>query len=60
MKEIILNTIEDLVGEFVFYGRKEDEQLSIEQLNEAVSSGVITVDEMVNKFRLHLEATFNK
>lgn len=57
MKKIILDTIEDLVGEFVYYGRKEDEQLSAKQLNEA---GVITVDEMVQRFREGLENTFKK
>jgi hypothetical protein len=58
MKQIILDTIADLVGEFVYYGRKEDEQLSMDQLNKAVESGVITVDEMVAEFRKHLEDTF--
>ena len=58
MKQIILDTIADLVGEFVYYGRKEDEQLSIIQLNKAVQSGVITLDEMVAKFREELENTF--
>jgi dTDP-4-amino-4,6-dideoxygalactose transaminase len=30
----------------------------MEQLNEAVKSGEITVDEMVAEFRKHLEATY--
>jgi hypothetical protein len=30
----------------------------MEQLNEAVKSGEITIDEMVTEFRKHLENTF--
>lgn len=58
MKETILNTIDDLCMDFCYYDRKEDEELSIEQLIEAVKSGVITIDEMVEAFRKHLEDTF--
>lgn len=58
MKQIILNTISDLCSNFLYYDRKEDEELSMGQLNEAVKSGEITVDEMVNAFRKHLEDTF--
>ena len=36
MKEMILLTIDDLCSDFTYYDRKEDEQLSKEQLNEAV------------------------
>lgn len=55
IKEIIMNTIEDLVSDFVYYDRKEDEDLSREQLKDAVTSGEVTVDEMVAAFREHLE-----
>lgn len=58
MKQQILNTISDLCSDFLYYNRKEDEDLSMEQLNQAVNSGEITIDEMVNEFRKHLEDTF--
>lgn len=58
MKELILNTIDDLCSAFTYYDRKEDEELSMEQLNEAVKSGIITIEEMVEKFRKNLEETF--
>lgn len=58
MKQTILNTIRDLCSNFLYYDRKVDEELSMEQLNEAVKSGEITVDEMVSEFRKHLEATY--
>lgn len=58
MKEIIINTIDDLCSKFLYYDRKEDEELSADQLNQAVRKGIITVDEMVAEFRKHLENTF--
>ena len=58
MKEEILNTIDALCSDFLYYDRKEDEELSVEQLNEAVNSGEITIDEMVDKFKKCLENTF--
>jgi hypothetical protein len=58
MKQIILNIIDDLCKDFVYYDRKNDEDLTAEQLNDAVRSGEITIDEMVSAFRKHLEETF--
>lgn len=59
MKQNILDLIEDLVGDFVYYDRKGCEILTMEQLNDAVKEGVITVDEMVEHFKKHLEQSFN-
>jgi len=58
MKQNILNTISDLCSNFLYYDRKEDETLSEKQLKDAVKSGEITVDEMVDEFRKHLEKNF--
>jgi len=60
MKELILNHIEDLVSDFVYYDRKEDEDLSMEQLKNAVKSGEVTVAEMVEKFKDGLTSTFGE
>jgi hypothetical protein len=51
MKQVILDTINDLAMDFLYYDRKEDEELSQEQLIMAVSKGEITVDEMVSMFK---------
>lgn len=59
MKQIILDTIGDLCSDFLYYDRKSDETLSMEQLNKAVETNQITIDEMVSKFRTCLEDTFN-
>ncbi len=58
MKQTILNTIQDLCSSFLYYDRKECQQLSVKQLNKAVKSGEITIDEMVEEFRKGLEETY--
>jgi superfamily I DNA and RNA helicase len=60
MKQIVLNAISDLSSDFLYYDRKEDEDLTAEQLNEAVRNGEITIEEMVQEFRKHLENRFTK
>lgn len=56
-KEIILDTIAALCSDFLYYDRRDDEELSHEQLEKAVKSGEITINEMVAEFRKHLENT---
>lgn len=59
MKENILNTIDDLCSDFLYYDRKEDEELSFYDIQEAVKSGEITIDEMVERFKNNIENTLN-
>jgi hypothetical protein len=59
MKKIILDTISDLCSDFLYYDRKEDEKLSVNQLNAAVKNGDVTIDEMVAEFRKNLEDSFS-
>lgn len=59
MKQKILDIIDDLVGSFVYYDRKQDSTISMDQLNDVVESGEITIDDMVNQFRKGLKQTFN-
>lgn len=58
VKQLILDAIEDLCSNFVFYDRKEDEDLSVDKLNDAVDNKIITVDEMVEHFKDCLLNTF--
>ena len=58
VKQLILDAIEDLCSNFVFYDRKEDEDLSVDKLNDAVDNKIITVDEMVEHFEDCLLNTF--
>ncbi len=59
MKQLILDTISDLCASFLYYDRKEDEELSAKDIYESVKSGEITIDEMVDAFRKHIEDTIN-
>ena len=57
-KETVLNTIDDLVQDFLYNDREEDEDLSVHQLHQAVEEGDINIEEMVSKFRENLEEMF--
>ncbi len=59
LKNIILNTVDDLCSDFLYYDRKEDETLSWQQLNNAVKTGIISINEIVSRFKQQIEATFN-
>lgn len=58
MKELILGLIEDLVSDFTYYNRKECEQLSADQLENAIETGEVTIKEMVDEFEKQLRAEF--
>jgi hypothetical protein len=51
LRQTILNTVGDCAADFCYYDRKEDEDLSRDDLYNAVADGVITVDEIVDAFR---------
>ena len=55
LKQLILGTLEDMVADFLYYDRKEDEDLPRGAIEEAVAQGQITIDEIVNQFRQNLE-----
>jgi hypothetical protein len=55
LKQLILGTVEDMVADFLYYDRKEDEDLPRGAIEEAVAQGQITIDEIVNQFRQNLE-----
>ncbi len=49
-RETILAAAEDLAGDFLYYSRKEDEDLPRGAIEEAIESGEVTVDEIISKF----------
>lgn len=55
-RQRILLTIEDLVSDFLYYARKEDEGLPRGAIEEAIQAKEITIDEIVAEFRKHLES----
>lgn len=55
MKELILSNVRDLVSDFLYYDRKEDEDLSSEDIGAAIGSGEVTIEELVEAFRKELK-----
>jgi hypothetical protein len=59
-KKTIMRVINDLVNDFTYYDRKEDDSLPRGAIQEAVSSGEITVAEIVGRFEKKLRETLNE
>jgi hypothetical protein len=57
LRNIIKATAEDCAARFAYYDRKEDEDLSREDLQRAIESGVVTLDEIAGWFRAGLGET---
>ena len=55
LRDKILATVRDLVGDFLYYDRKEDEDLPVDAIQNAIKSGVITVDDIVDSFGRGIE-----
>lgn len=53
-REHIMATIEDLVADFLYYDRKEDEDLPVGEIELAIEAGEISFDEIVDTFRAQL------
>jgi uncharacterized metal-binding protein YceD (DUF177 family) len=60
MKENIINTVKDLCSNFLYYDRKEDDELSEDDLIRAVEDGTVTIEEMVAEFENQLRNTLQK
>lgn len=57
MRDILLETIEDLVGSFLYYDRKEDEELPLGSIETAIKSGEVSVSDIVEAFKIELNKT---
>lgn len=53
-RDIIMDAIETTAMNLMHYDRKEDEDLGRGQIEAAINAGEITIDEMVEEFRLHI------
>lgn len=53
-RQLILDTVSDLVGKFLYYDRKDDEELSVEDIEEALAAGEITTADIVKHFEAEL------
>lgn len=59
MKDMILNAAKDSVADFLYYDRKEDEDLPKGAIEEAIKNGEITADDIIWCFRKELESGLN-
>lgn len=50
LKELALNSIDDLVANFAYYDRKDDEELSSKDLEILIDGGYLTRDEIVERW----------
>jgi len=53
--EHILGLVDDLVANFLYYDRQNDEDFPAGEIEDAIAAGEITVTEMADKFREGLE-----
>ncbi len=54
-KEHVMGVIDDLISDFLYYDRKEDEDLPRGVIEESIKNGEFTVDDLVQKFKTALE-----
>lgn len=55
MKEEIIKTVKDLVTDFLYYDRKDDEDLGVNAIQTAIKDGFISSDEIVKQFSISLK-----
>ena len=57
--ETIYRIVDDIVGDFFYYDRKEDENLPVGEIEREVSMGNISADDIIKRFakgvKEHLE-----
>lgn len=51
---LILTSVADLVSNLLYYDRKEDEELEVGAIEEAIKAGEVTVEEIVAVFSSEL------
>ena len=50
-KELIFGSVGDLVSNFLYYNRKEDEDLPVGKIEELIGDKTISIDDLVERFR---------
>ena len=53
-KSHALNVVSDLVADYLYYNRKEDEDLSCAEMDQLIDSGDLTADEIIERFSIEL------
>jgi hypothetical protein len=50
-KQHILGLLDDMVSDLLYYNRKGDDDCPEGAIEQAIKDGVVTIDDMVDKFR---------
>jgi hypothetical protein len=53
-RDLIMAAADDLAGAFLYYDRKEDEELPRGAIEAAIAAGEVSADEIVERFRARL------
>ncbi len=53
-KDLILDSIKDLVQDLLYHDRKDDEELGMDAIEDCISGKIITIDSMVDCFKQEL------
>lgn len=51
----ILDMVEDLVSDFLYYDRKNDEDLPLESMEQAMELDEVTADQVIERFAVELK-----
>jgi hypothetical protein len=54
IKQEIINAVDGLVSSFLYYDRKEDEELQVGQIEDSITAGKVTTEEIVDRFKEEL------
>jgi hypothetical protein len=54
-KKLILNALGTAVANFLYYDRKDDEDLPLNDIEAAIAAGEITAEEIIENFRTELK-----
>lgn len=58
MRELILASANDLARKFLYYDRKEDDELKIGDIQKAEENGEVTKEEIIEEFRKQLNESW--
>jgi hypothetical protein len=57
---LVIGSVQDLANDFMYFDRADDEELSLERLNDAITRGVVTQELVVNTFSERLAKQWGK
>ena len=59
-REIVFNTVTDMVHDFLYHGRKDDPELSEDLLFALLETQVVTTSDIINTFARELRREVEK